>query len=590
MPIPHICQTCGQTFTRLAVLLLHAHFSQHVANPFFCILCNLSFRDDHGQQSHTRAKHPALAALADGDESESESESESHLDGHGDNTGADENVCTMCKFTTEDIIRFNDHLKRAHNWCFECSKGFATAGDLARHVSSLAHAPRTMSCPSGSNCECRFKSASGIAHHMENGCHMDRHQVTRRVKAMDKNNVISIDCRIEGPELNGTTKFIATEDSFDGQHYVCFLCQKKCRSLAGLNAHLNSAAHDASEFKCPSGIGSHPPTGLLIPLILSHRYRRPSSSMSVPHSCLTCGQNFVTVNLMLLHVHFSRGHLVNPLFCVLCNLSFQDHAAWQLHQYSNHPQLLTASVLAEIPLSTPLAASDGLEPSGSPIDSDANAGIDRKVCVLCNAAYRDISLLNSHLETVHHWCFLCSKGFKTAESRSQHDESLAHVPRTLRCPIAESNCRCKFKSASGVAHHLENGRHMNRHQVTHAVKSMDRNHIISINHLLSDAPKTTTTTFIATHDSFDGKHYVCFLCQKKFRSLGGLNAHLNSAAHDASEFKCPRCESEFKIVSALAQHIESRVCAHRAAAIGSGSEEVENYIMQFPGNFRQLRF
>ena len=97
-----------------------------------------------------------------------------------------------------------------------------------------------------------FKSPSGIAMHIESGCHrFTRHHVTAAVQRMDIVPNISIK-RIEDVRPPTTLRtYIATEASFTGTAYKCFLCSKKCKTLAALNAHLNSPAHDDEEFRCP---------------------------------------------------------------------------------------------------------------------------------------------------------------------------------------------------------------------------------------------------------------------------------------------------------------------------------------------------
>ena len=98
-----------------------------------------------------------------------------------------------------------------------------------------------------------FKSPSGIALHIESGCHkITRHQVTAAVRAMNIVPNLTIK-RITGPVRPSTsvTTYIATEASFNGTAYECYLCGRTFRKLSGLNGHLNSPAHDDDEFRCP---------------------------------------------------------------------------------------------------------------------------------------------------------------------------------------------------------------------------------------------------------------------------------------------------------------------------------------------------
>ena len=96
-----------------------------------------------------------------------------------------------------------------------------------------------------------FKSPSGIALHIESGCHwITRHHVTAAVHAMNIAPNISVK---QTTALVPSTiqTYIATEASFNGSAYECYLCPKLFRTLSNLNGHLNSPAHDEDEFRCP---------------------------------------------------------------------------------------------------------------------------------------------------------------------------------------------------------------------------------------------------------------------------------------------------------------------------------------------------
>jgi len=160
--------------------------------------------------------------------------------------------------------------------------------------------------------------------------------------------------------------------------------------------------------------------------------------------------------------------------------------------------------------------------------------------------------------------------------------SSQHNLRNAKCPF----CPSLFTSPSAVAHHIESGCHdITRHQVTHAVKSLDVVPSICIARRIegaSPAPPTTIKYYTASPRSFNGRAYACFLCQRMFRSLFSLSDHLNSAAHDANEFKCPKCKKRFKLVSALIQHIESAAC--RLAQL----HQIQDHFQGLTGRFSRL--
>lgn len=142
-----------------------------------------------------------------------------------------------------------------------------------------------------------------------------------------------------------------------------------------------------------------------------------------------------------------------------------------------------------------------------------------------------------------------------------------------------------FKSPSGIALHIESGCHkLSRHHVTAAVRSMKIVPNIVIKRITGGQASVPTTvkTFIATEASFNGTSYTCYICRKKCQTLAGLNSHLNSAAHDDDEFRCPKCKAEFKLISGFVQHLESRSCGL------SKDKQVEKYYNSLADNFSRL--
>lgn len=167
------------------------------------------------------------------------------------------------------------HLAKSgrHNWCFVCSRDFATAHGLEQvrrhslstwppcllftvlpqqHSQSRVHKPCDLKCPL---CSAKFKVPSAIAHHIESGaCHnISRHQVTAAVRSLKIASPIAISHRLTQGPSSVIVSYQATERAFNHRvnAYECYLCHGTFRTLHALNQHLNSAAHDQDEFKCP---------------------------------------------------------------------------------------------------------------------------------------------------------------------------------------------------------------------------------------------------------------------------------------------------------------------------------------------------
>ena len=155
--------------------------------------------------------------------------------------------------------------------------------------------------------------------------------------------------------------------------------------------------------------------------------------------------------------------------------------------------------------------------------------------------------------------------------------SSAHDLPYAKCPLCPSN----FISPSAMAHHMESGYHgITRSQVTHAVKSLNIVPNICIpRRIEGESPIPTIRYYVASPSSFNGRAYACFLCQRMFQPLSSLSDHLNSAAHDPTEFKCPKCKKRFKLISALIQHIESAACNL------AGLQQIQNHFQGLIAQF-----
>lgn len=146
-----------------------------------------------------------------------------------------------------------------------------------------------------------------------------------------------------------------------------------------------------------------------------------------------------------------------------------------------------------------------------------------------------------------------------------------------------------FKSASGIAFHLESGCHqVSRHEITAAVNAMEISPSISSKSLPIEAPPTLSNAvaapsfIVALPSSFNGRAYQCHICYRSFKSLHSLTGHLNSPAHDEDQFRCPKCKREFKLISGFIQHLESRACGL------AKYKAIEGYFNDLSGQFSRL--
>ncbi|KAL1748275.1 hypothetical protein HDZ31DRAFT_30046 [Schizophyllum fasciatum] len=256
-----ICNFCCVSFRTDNAL--HQHCRDRADHPY-CEACERLFGSDQGLSQHLRNASVHRGDFSDSDDDDISSQYSwpptsypllPSVIYYQDDADQD-NYCKTCKRDFSSKASLYQHLadNPVHNWCFICQRDFRSEGALAQHNSSPAHYGRDLKCPL---CQGMFKVPSAIALHIESGCHgYNRHQVTAAVQSLPITKTISLTRRITGPgaaraPAKTITNYVATERSFTGSAYECFLCRRTFRTLHSLNSHLSSPAHDANEFTCP---------------------------------------------------------------------------------------------------------------------------------------------------------------------------------------------------------------------------------------------------------------------------------------------------------------------------------------------------
>jgi hypothetical protein len=149
------------------------------------------------------------------------------------------------------------HLLECHAYCATCKIHFLNTAHLKSHILGK-HTDRSFICV-GDRCYKKFKLISGLTSHLESGACKSgatRIVVNRVVVRLDAHNVITNPNRLitgpDGYEPPESTRLLATEISWNGSSYGCFLCPSTFTSLKGLNMHLESQKHDEAIYRCPN--------------------------------------------------------------------------------------------------------------------------------------------------------------------------------------------------------------------------------------------------------------------------------------------------------------------------------------------------
>ncbi|KAI0249122.1 hypothetical protein BJV78DRAFT_1276310 [Lactifluus subvellereus] len=215
------CDDCDIDFVNFNAREQHYINSR---NHHFCVECGLDFYNEDILWEHLETEHHA---------------------------------CQQCCTIFDTYEELQEHDREVHVYCTECRRSFQNQNNLRQHLSSKLHQPNTVLCP-GRGCNRSFTSPARLVLHFESGaCRsgMTRDELNRLVVRADRNNVITNPARLlggwDGYEPPASAKVWATDLSWNGEAYECFLCNSTFRTLESLNQHLQSPRHESKIYRCP---------------------------------------------------------------------------------------------------------------------------------------------------------------------------------------------------------------------------------------------------------------------------------------------------------------------------------------------------
>jgi len=213
----NICDDCEEDFPTWMGLKEHwVQSSRH----FYCQDCDEHYEDQYDLNEHLEDEHY---------------------------------FCSDCSRVFKNETGLHQHNSQKHYYCVSCRRVFRSQSNLDSHLNSSTHKPKNVICP-GKDCGKGFVSMSALFLHFESGScpsGMTRADLNRNVARMDRNNYFTKPTKlITGPE---DVQMWATERSWNGYAYECFLCNRTFGELRSLNAHLQSPRHQAKIYRCPNG-------------------------------------------------------------------------------------------------------------------------------------------------------------------------------------------------------------------------------------------------------------------------------------------------------------------------------------------------
>jgi len=175
-----------------------------------------------------------------------------------EHAGRDHHACQVCHEMFDSHEELQAHDRDVHFYCTDCKRSFPSESNIRHHLNSKLHHPANVQCP-GHGCGRVFVSHAALVLHFESGAcssGMTRKQLNRLAVRTDTSNYITNPARLlPGPdggfEAPAPVDMWATEISWNGEAYECFLCNSEFLTLPRLNQHLRSPRHDEKIYRCP---------------------------------------------------------------------------------------------------------------------------------------------------------------------------------------------------------------------------------------------------------------------------------------------------------------------------------------------------
>ncbi|KAK3689462.1 hypothetical protein B0T22DRAFT_461578 [Podospora appendiculata] len=162
----------------------------------------------------------------------------------------EEYKCKLCYDVFGDEEEREDHHVYNHLYCSDCERHFQNPNNIKMHLNSRTHRSQNIKCLF---CVNTFTTATGVTTHLESGgCPnapgLNRDDVYRLIRGKDPNGTISKN--LIG--WHGSETYEASDRTWNGSGYECYLCDRTFRQLAALNQHLKSPAHQQKLYHCPN--------------------------------------------------------------------------------------------------------------------------------------------------------------------------------------------------------------------------------------------------------------------------------------------------------------------------------------------------
>jgi hypothetical protein len=245
------CFPCNRDFRSWAKLKYH-----YINDPvhIYCASCEQMFDDEHELRTHMVEMHFMCVQC------KRCHDSHVTLSRHRTN---DHIYCASCQVFFQTQRGLDEHRGSEHHFCVPCNQQFQNASNLRQHMNSATHKPKNFACP-GRGCLASFVSLSALTNHAEVGkcpSGLTRWNIDRWFARLDvsgtftdRKRLIGLDAQNKYPP-SPDVQYQASEQTWNGSAYECYICHNTFPALTRLNAHLASPAHAAKIYHCPPNGG-----------------------------------------------------------------------------------------------------------------------------------------------------------------------------------------------------------------------------------------------------------------------------------------------------------------------------------------------
>ncbi|KAH8311069.1 hypothetical protein KR044_004059 [Drosophila immigrans] len=217
------------------------------------------------------------------------------------------------------------------------------------------------------------------------------------------------------------------------KRYVCDCCGKRVTTITGLKEH--KLVHtEECPFECPECKRCFKTTYRLKTHLRVHTNNK---AIKYKYECNICGVKLKTIRTLKNH---KRWHNEKRKFkCDVCGAVFSHYNTLRAHIQVHTDNLQKHE--------------DTNSQSNSSIcsvETETEKSTTDFVCLICKAAFKDMSTLKKHYQTqAHYSCNICGKKFKTCRTWQNHKLVHSEVHK-YKCDI----CGAQYKRARSLKEHL----------------------------------------------------------------------------------------------------------------------------------------